>query len=89
MLCSVSAAFFLAPRLYHHTTLPFHDAYNQLPVLRRIIAEEGMSTIWRGMKPRVLFNAPAAAVSWGTYETVKDLLLGEREQCNHPPFPHH
>jgi solute carrier family 25 iron transporter 28/37 len=34
-----------------------------------------MATIWRGMKPRVLFNAPAAAVSWGTYETMKDLLL--------------
>jgi hypothetical protein len=48
----------------------------QLPVLRRIIQEEGMATIWRGMKPRVLFNAPAAAVSWGTYETMKDMLLG-------------
>lgn len=55
----------------------------QLPVLRRIIAEEGWSTIWRGMKPRVLFNAPAAAVSWGTYETVKDFLLAGREDQHH------
>jgi solute carrier family 25 iron transporter 28/37 len=61
----------------------------QLPVLRRIIAEEGWSTIWRGMKPRVLFNAPAAAVSWGTYETVKDLLLGDKDQQHHNHFPHH
>uniref|UniRef100_A0A383WGP3 Mitochondrial carrier protein n=1 Tax=Tetradesmus obliquus TaxID=3088 RepID=A0A383WGP3_TETOB len=54
-----------------------------LPVLRRIIQEEGMATIWRGMKPRVLFNAPAAAVSWGTYETMKDLLLGPEAQGHH------
>ncbi len=60
----------------------------QLPVLRRIIADEGMSTIWRGMKPRVLFNAPAAAVSWGTYETVKGLLLGDRDGQQHH-FSHH
>lgn len=59
----------------------------QIPVLRRIIAEEGMSTIWRGMKPRVLFNAPAAAVSWGTYETIKDVLLGKDAQHHH--FAHH
>ncbi len=46
----------------------------QLPVLRRIVQEEGMTTLWRGWKPRVLFHVPAAAVSWGTYETVKGLL---------------
>jgi solute carrier family 25 iron transporter 28/37 len=47
----------------------------QLPVLRCIIAEEGWSAVWRGVKPRVVFNAPAAAISWGTYETVKKLLF--------------
>jgi hypothetical protein len=52
---------------------------SQLPVLRRIVAEEGMAAIWRGMKPRVLFNAPAAAISWGTYESVKELLLRDKE----------
>lgn len=55
----------------------------QIPVLRRIIAEEGFQSIWRGMKPRVLFNCPAAAVSWGTYETMKSLLLGD-EASGHP-----
>eukprot|EP00878_Enallax_costatus_P017113 GHUV01017968.1.p1 GENE.GHUV01017968.1~~GHUV01017968.1.p1 ORF type:complete len:292 (+),score=66.20 GHUV01017968.1:790-1665(+) len=54
-----------------------------VPVLRRIIAEEGLHSIWRGMKPRVLFNCPAAAISWGTYETMKALLLGE-DASGHP-----
>ncbi|KAF6253349.1 mitochondrial carrier domain-containing protein [Scenedesmus sp. NREL 46B-D3] len=44
-----------------------------LPVLRRIIQEEGMATIWRGMKPRVLFNAPAAAVSEREWACVRQL----------------
>eukprot|EP00879_Flechtneria_rotunda_P018405 GHRR01019307.1.p1 GENE.GHRR01019307.1~~GHRR01019307.1.p1 ORF type:complete len:291 (+),score=94.23 GHRR01019307.1:733-1605(+) len=50
-----------------------------LPVLRRIIQEEGWSAIWRGLKPRVLFSCPAAAVSWGTYESVKALLQEKPE----------
>lgn len=46
----------------------------QLPVLRRIAAEEGAGALWRGIGPRVLFHAPSAAVCWGTYETMKTLL---------------
>ncbi len=46
----------------------------QLPVLRQIVQEEGMGALWRGWKPRVLFHVPAAAVCWGTYESVKALL---------------
>ena len=46
----------------------------QLPIMRRIIADEGMHALWRGLKPRVLFNVPAAAVCWGTYESLKTLL---------------
>ncbi|KAF8055036.1 SPAC8C9.12c [Scenedesmus sp. PABB004] len=59
----------LAPKRYGTTAV--------LPVLRRIVAEEGLAAIWRGVKPRVLFNCPAAAVSWGTYESMKRLLLGD------------
>ncbi|KIY96601.1 Mitoferrin-1 [Monoraphidium neglectum] len=45
-----------------------------LPVLRRIISEEGAAGAWRGLRPRVLFHAPAAAICWGTYESMKGLL---------------
>ncbi|KAI8470861.1 MAG: mitochondrial carrier domain-containing protein [Monoraphidium minutum] len=45
-----------------------------IPVLRRIIQEEGASAAWRGVGPRVLFNAPSAAVCWGIYESLKSFL---------------
>eukprot|EP00198_Chlamydomonas_reinhardtii_P009992 XP_001699329.1 predicted protein [Chlamydomonas reinhardtii] len=47
-----------------------------IPTLRQIVREEGMQALWQGLKPRVLFHIPAAAVCWGTYETMKDLLAG-------------
>ncbi len=43
--------------------------------MRRIIAEEGWQALWHGTQPRILFHAPSAAVCWGTYETMKALLL--------------
>jgi hypothetical protein len=30
----------------------------------------------RGMVPRMLLHAPAVAISWTTYETMKNLLTG-------------
>ncbi|KAG1672363.1 hypothetical protein FOA52_010981 [Chlamydomonas sp. UWO 241] len=50
-----------------------------LPTLRRIIREEGWQAIWSGLKPRVMFHVPAAAVCWGTYETIKGFLTKEKE----------
>jgi solute carrier family 25 iron transporter 28/37 len=44
-------------------------------MLRRIVQEEGAAAIWRGWQPRVLFNAPSAAICWGIYESSKALLL--------------
>jgi hypothetical protein len=55
----------------------------QLPLLRQIVAEEGSSALWRGVRPRVAFHIPAAAVCWGTYESMKTLLLGPGA----PPTP--
>ncbi len=49
----------------------------QIPTLRQIVAEEGVQALWQGVKPRVMFHVPAAAVCWGTYESVKTLLRGE------------
>ena len=45
-------------------------------MLRHIVREEGWAAAWRGLKPRVVFHVPAAAVCFGTYETVKAALLG-------------
>ncbi|GIL48355.1 hypothetical protein Vafri_4625 [Volvox africanus] len=47
-----------------------------LPTLRQIVREEGVQALWQGIKPRVLFHIPAAAVCWGTYETMKSVLRG-------------
>lgn len=51
-----------------------YDSSAVFPSLRRIYEEEGMSALWRGWRPRVLFHIPAAAICWGTYETMKALL---------------
>ncbi len=33
--------------------------------------EEGMRALWSGVRPRVLFHTPAAALCWATYESMK------------------
>ncbi|KAJ7513988.1 hypothetical protein O6H91_23G021900 [Diphasiastrum complanatum] len=43
-------------------------------VVGRIIAHEGPGALFRGLKPRVLFHTPAAAISWSTYEGAKAFL---------------
>jgi solute carrier family 25 (mitochondrial iron transporter), member 28/37 len=47
-----------------------------LPTLARIAREEGPAALWAGLRPRVLFHVPAAAICWGTYETAKAALVG-------------
>ncbi len=47
--------------------------------MRRIVEDEGMSALWRGLRPRVLFHIPSAAVCWGTYESMK-AMLGAKDQ---------
>ena len=43
-------------------------------VLRQIYREEGLGGLMRGLRPRVMFHVPAAAVCWATYEYGKALL---------------
>lgn len=43
-------------------------------VLRDIVQNEGPKTLLKGIRPRVFFHIPAAAISWVTYETCKKLL---------------
>ena len=42
--------------------------------MSQILKEEGPRGFFRGMTPRILLHAPAVAVSWTTYEFVKNLL---------------
>lgn len=43
-------------------------------VIRSITKNEGPKALLRGMKPRVLFYTPAAAICWSTYEASKSFL---------------
>ncbi|MCO5564993.1 hypothetical protein L7F22_018663 [Adiantum nelumboides] len=43
-------------------------------VIRTITKNEGPRALLRGMKPRVLFYTPAAAICWSTYEASKSFL---------------
>lgn len=43
-------------------------------VVRQVIKEEGYAAFLRGMAPRMLVHAPAVAISWTTYESMKNLL---------------
>jgi len=43
-------------------------------VVRKIVRKEGPSALMRGLKPRILFHAPAAAICWSTYEASKTFL---------------
>ncbi|CAI5534550.1 unnamed protein product [Closterium sp. Naga37s-1] len=42
--------------------------------LSSIVREEGWGTLLRGMRARMLFHTPAAAIVWSTYEASKNLL---------------
>lgn len=43
-------------------------------VVRSITQKEGSRAFLKGMKPRVLFYTPAAAICWSTYEASKSFL---------------
>eukprot|EP01018_Ginkgo_biloba_P004963 Gb_37582 [translate_table: standard] len=43
-------------------------------VVQTIVAKEGPTALLRGLKPRMLFHAPAAAICWSTYEASKSFL---------------
>eukprot|EP00249_Psilotum_nudum_P014577 c24897_g1_i1 orf=1510-2538(+) len=42
--------------------------------LKKIIAKEGLAALLKGLKARVLFHTPAAAICWSTYESTKSFL---------------
>jgi len=44
-------------------------------IVRQIFRETGYRGFVRGILPRILLHAPAAAISWTTYETIKSLFV--------------
>ncbi|KAI7987015.1 Mitoferrin [Camellia lanceoleosa] len=52
--------------------------------LRQIVAKEGPQALLRGLKPRVLFHTPAAAICWSTYEAMKNFLHHECPSLSQP-----
>lgn len=51
---------------------------------RRIINQEGPAALLGGLRARVLFHTPAAAICWSTYEAAKQFLQKWNEE--HRPF---
>lgn len=46
-------------------------------VIRKIYASEGIGGFYKGVYPRMMLVAPGVAISWGTYEIFKSLLIKE------------
>lgn len=61
--------------MVHVSTVGNDPLSTQIPTLRAIVEQEGQSALWRGVRPRMLFHIPAAAICYGTYETFKGVLL--------------
>ena len=51
------------------------DYAGALDAVARIYAEEGAGAFARGLGPRLALHIPAAAISWTTYEVMKNLLV--------------
>ena len=45
--------------------------------MKYIYKNEGLMAFTKGMLPRMSINVPATAISWGTYEFVKSILIGD------------
>lgn len=56
-------------------SVPYVGHRGTFEVISQIFREEGFRGFLRGTVPRVLVHAPAVAISWTAYETMKDLLL--------------
>ncbi|CAM6089627.1 unnamed protein product [Calypogeia fissa] len=46
-----------------------------LHAAKRIVKQEGPGALLRGIRPRILFHTPAAAICWSTYEAGKSFLM--------------
>uniref|UniRef100_A0A7S2YZV5 Mitochondrial carrier protein n=1 Tax=Chloropicon laureae TaxID=464258 RepID=A0A7S2YZV5_9CHLO len=51
-----------------------YNTSSSYAVLKSIVSKEGYGALMQGMRPRIVFHIPAAAISWVTYETCKKFL---------------
>ncbi|CAK0783894.1 hypothetical protein CVIRNUC_007094 [Coccomyxa viridis] len=51
-----------------------YRAINLMGTIQHIARNEGSRALWAGIRPRVMFHVPAAAITWSSYETMKVLL---------------
>lgn len=53
------------------------DRFNSSSIryaIGKIVAKEGPTALLKGLRPRILFHTPAAAICWSTYEACKSFL---------------
>ena len=48
--------------------VPYHS---MLDGFRRVVSEEGVSTLYSGLTPRLISTVPMTGVNFGLYETLK------------------
>jgi solute carrier family 25 iron transporter 28/37 len=48
-----------------------------LTTMKTVLREEGCSAFCHGLAPRVLYTMPAAAICWGTYDSIKSIIMSE------------
>lgn len=48
-----------------------YNTISVLAMLRKLYVDEGFAGLTKGIRPRILFHAPSAAICWTTYETGK------------------
>jgi hypothetical protein len=67
------------PSVKHQCSVDSNIKYKDIISTIRIIYRENglVGGFTKGMLPRVLCNAPSAAISWGTYEIMKHILTND------------
>mmetsp|Transcript_17048 Transcript_17048/g.35443 ORF Transcript_17048/g.35443 Transcript_17048/m.35443 type:complete len:325 (-) Transcript_17048:193-1167(-) len=55
-----------------------------IPTLKKIVAEEGPASLFKGVIPRILFLAPLAGIAFTIYEAIARRILRERTLTQAP-----
>jgi len=50
--------------------------------VRRLVRQQGLLSLWRGLGPTLLRDVPFSGLYWGGYETIKNLILHRTQQEN-------
>lgn len=74
-LAQPECAAVVAARQQRTTTSASSSLFDTFRVAREQWKLEGVSGMFRGVRARVVVNAPSQAISWATYELVKRIIL--------------